>query len=303
MTLRRRKKRPAPPPPVKDYNVEEPSGGGNSNKGDDSLSEGKENKPIRSKHFSHSLDSIPCHMNGGHHHDNNNDGSTLTLNSLGSFGGSNDDVFCDSVGGSNYMSHKHPSSVSVNSDICDNNNIVKSSPAPHIKDAMISRSDYVNVEIGGKLRTQSTSVVEDVVQWNVVPIDFSNQDEVNYVSTAEMARQKRGKGSSLPQETTDLGIYNSDPELLNIHKHFYKKRSKTWRPPPERSESYTPTSCYSSSESGNGNSPPKVRVASSGRHVHVTLILLFPGFIFNLCACLCVCRKILRLILVIILEL
>ncbi|XP_033749281.1 uncharacterized protein LOC117333969 [Pecten maximus] len=252
MTLRRRKKRPAPPPP--DY------------PDDKNVSSHRSSTPTASSRLdggatcystpmSHSTDCIPqelskvAYINGHQGNTHSNNGSTFTLNSMcdsaDEMTGSLDDVFSEAVGDSLVTSKLHPKLMANH---CDNKPVNNGR----------TQTDYVKTDPVDKLRTQSTSAIEDVLQWKTVNIDIAN-DEVDYVNTAEMARRRRGKGlSPLSQNSnfkSDMSSYKSDPELVNIHRNYQKKSKKNlWR---YHERSQTPTSCCSSrSDSGFSNSSP-----------------------------------------------
>lgn len=230
MTLRRKKKRPAPPPPTNQ-----------TTPGKSAADLEKENKSIMTQ----SLDSLPGNSES---HDNwylgnRENGSSLTLDSMGSFGndmGSTDDVFMDNSHFDSQPVLQHPMSDGAIS--------------------QISRSDYVNVSIGSS-RTHSASVIDDVVEWNTEPINFT-QDVLDTVNTAQMTLQKRGKTGTLKHSAEqDASMYSSDPELISINtsRHLYKKNKKGWRYHQDRGGTQTPTSCYSS-DSGSSCHVPKVRI-------------------------------------------
>ncbi|XP_061173402.1 uncharacterized protein LOC133182573 [Saccostrea echinata] len=242
MTLRRKKKRPAPPPPT---SQDTPS------KSEEDQE--KENKSIMTQ----SLDSLPGNS-GGHDNwylGNRNDGSSLTLDSMGSLGndmGSIDDVFIDN-------SEDH--SLNVSRQVFQHQ--MSESAICVSPSSQISKSDYVNVNIGNKNRTHSASVIEDAVEWNTVPINLT-QDVMDTVNTAQMTLKKRGKVGSLKNSTEqDTNMYSSDPELISINtsKHLYKKNKKGWRYHQDRGGTQTPTSCYSS-DSGSSSHVPKKRIVT-----------------------------------------
>ncbi|XP_060062786.1 tyrosine-protein phosphatase non-receptor type 13-like [Ylistrum balloti] len=258
MTLRRRKKRPAPPPP--DY------------PDDKNVSSHRSSTPTASScldngtscystPMSHSTDCIPqelskvVYLNGHQGNIHSNNGSTYTLNSMcdsaDEITGSMDDVFSEAVGDS-IGTPKFQSKLSTN--ICDSKTINNGR----------CQADFVKTEPVEKFRTQSTSAIEDVLQWKTVNIDIAS-DEVDYVNTAEMARRRRGKGLSPLNKNSnfksDISSYKSDPELVNIHRSYQKKSKKSMWRYNERSQ--TPTSCCSSrSDSGFSNSSPAKRVVS-----------------------------------------
>ncbi|XP_069137739.1 multiple PDZ domain protein-like isoform X2 [Argopecten irradians] len=248
MTLRRRKKRPAPPPP--DYPDDKSSHRSSTPTASSCLDSGA---TCYSSPMSHSTDCIPqelskvAYINGHQGNTHSNNGSTYTLNSMcdsaDEITGSLDDVFSDTMGDSIVTSKIHPKLMSS---YCNE------------KPVNNGRTHTDHVKTDDKPRTQSTSAIEDVLQWKTVNIDIGS-DEVDYVNTAEMARRRRGKGlSPLNQNSnfkSDMSSYKSDPELVNIHRSYQKKSKKNlWR---YHERSQTPTSCCSSrSDSGFSNSSP-----------------------------------------------
>lgn len=251
MTLRRKKKRPAPPPPTNQ-----------GTPGKSTEDHEKENKSIMTQ----SLDSLPGNSGS---HDNwylgsRDNGSSLTLDSMGSYGndmGSTDDVFmANSSEHSRVLQHQAFSESAIS-----------------MSSSQISKSDYVNVSIGNS-RTRSASIIDDVVEWNTEPINLT-QDVMETVDTAQMTLKKRGKASSLKSSMEqDLSMYSSDPELISINtsKHLYKKNKKGWRYHQDRGGTQTPTSCYSSDSGGSSHVPKKRVVAKmhllkdeSGLGIHI----------------------------------
>lgn len=146
--------------------------------------------------------------------DNNNNGSSCTLNSLmynSEYASSNDDVFSEST--SRQSNYDPPYSVTVTRAIPEKN-----------------KSSYVNLDID-KQRTLSASAVEESIQWKAIPIDLQQEDN-NYVSTAEIARKKREQGLSKQLNNSlnsDSSLYKSDPELINIQRKHFRKNKKSPR--------------------------------------------------------------------------
>ncbi|OWF46400.1 hypothetical protein KP79_PYT01431 [Mizuhopecten yessoensis] len=267
MTLRRRKKRPAPPPPdyPEDKNVSSlRSSILTASSGPDSVAS------CNSTRMSHSTDCIPhelskvAYINGHQDNTHSNNGSSYTLNSIcdsaDEITWSLDDVFSEAVGDT-LVTPKFQPSCKLVPNHCDSKTDWKAVNKGR------AQTDYVKMDSVDKLRTQSTSAIEDVLKWKTVNIDIDN-DEVDYVNTAEMARRRRGKGLSPLNQNfnikSDMSSYKSDPELVNIHKNYQKKSRKMWR---YNERSQTPTSCCSSrSDSGFSNSSAAGKIDTHVKH-------------------------------------
>lgn len=197
----------------------------------------------RQKKLSQSLNSFLDYSveNNSNSKNNNNNGSSCTLNSLAynSEFSSNDDVFSDAK----QCDNDPPYTVTV----------VKA-------EIEKKKPPYVNVDID-KQRTLSASAVEENMKWNSVPIDFSQEDS-SYVSSAEIARQKRDRG--LKQLTlnktlnSDSSIHRSDPDLATTQRKHFRKNRKSPRYTTNRDCS--DQSSNSSASIKTGNQRKKVKV-------------------------------------------
>lgn len=227
LTIRRQRKRPAPQPP----SYEELHSHQNGH-----LPNGIYRQPI-----SHSANCIPSECD---HDQDYVNGEVFGLNpNHNGVCESNDDVFLESEA-RNGISDSHT--------FYNNKNSRETNVHTHVQ---MQQKCFEE----DKHRAQSASAVEQVVEahWSTVSIDF--MQEVNYVNTAELARQRRGYPALPPiphlnKSETDPSIYRSEPELVDVEHQYQPSPSKFRRKNLKFANMHKQgNSCSSASESSHSN--------------------------------------------------
>ncbi|KAL5005268.1 hypothetical protein ScPMuIL_018724 [Solemya velum] len=227
LTIRRQRKRPAPQPPS--YEETHQQNG--------HLPNGIYRQPI-----SHSANCIPSECD---HDYINGDVYGLNPKQNGGICESNDDVFLESES-KNVSSAPHT--------FYNNNN-----HKTHQRDVNAQVQTQQRYFEEDRHRAQSASAVEQVVeaQWSTVSIDF--MQEVDYVNTAELARQRRGYPALPPiphlnKSETDPSIYRSEPDLVEPEHQYQPSPSKFRRKNLKFANLHKQgNSCSSASESSHSN--------------------------------------------------